>query len=217
VLVRDRMTPNPTTVRPESDPMAAQTLMRYGNFRRLPVVDHEGKLIGIVTASDLDIFFSRAPSPGVVKRQYRVDQVMHRPVITVSPDYPLEEAAQLMLKNKIGSVPVVEGEKVVGIITESDIFAQLVEALGGDTASLRITVDVPDRPGQFALVAAKMAELNYNICSVLSSRAGERMKLTMRIEGADLDRIIQAVEELDEIALTHIWQSNQPDEGDLEV
>jgi hypothetical protein len=43
------------------------------------------------------------------------------------------------------------------------------------------------------------------------------MKLTMRIEGADLDRIIQAVEELDEIALTHIWQSNQPDEGDLEV
>jgi acetoin utilization protein AcuB len=147
VLVRDRMTPNPTTVRPDSDPMAAQTLMRYGNFRRLPVVDHEGKLIGIVTASDLDIFFSRAPSPGVVKRQYRVDQVMHRPVITVSPDYPLEEAAQLMLKNKIGSVPVVEGEKVVGIITESDIFAQLVEALGGDTASLRITVDVPDRPG----------------------------------------------------------------------
>jgi CBS domain-containing protein len=52
--------------------MAAQTLLRYGDFRRLPVVDKDGQLVGILTASDLDLFFSTAPSPGVVKRQFRV-------------------------------------------------------------------------------------------------------------------------------------------------
>jgi len=206
VLVRDLMKPNPATVRPESDPMAAQTLLRYGKFRRLPVVDEKGKLIGIVTASDLERFFSSVPSPGVVKRQYRVDQAMTHPVITVSPDYPLEEAARLMLEHKIGGLPVVKDEHVIGIITESDIFAQLVEVLGGDTSSLRVTVQVPDRPGQFARVTAKIAEMGCNICSVLSSRADERVNLTMRLQGASRDEIVRAIAELDEIELVHIWE-----------
>lgn len=204
------MTHNPVTVRPDSDPMAAQTLMRYGKFRRLPVVDKDGKLVGIITASDLELFFSTAPSPGVVRRQFRADQVMKSPVITVSPDYPLEEAAHLMLEHKIGALPVVEGEKVVGIITESDIFAQLVEALGGDTASLRVTVQVADRPGQLARVAARMAELSCNISSVVSSRAGDKINLTMRLEDADWEIITRAIRDLEGIDLIHVWQSAQP-------
>lgn len=207
MLVRDRMTKNPATVRPDSDPMAAQTLMRYGKFRRLPVVDEDGKLVGIITASDLNLFFSTVPSPGVVKRQYRVDQVMKSPVITVSPDYPLEEAAQLMLDHQIGGLPVIEDERVVGMITESDIFAQLVEALGGDSPSLRVTIQVPDRPGQFARVMARVAERNYNISSVLSARAGDRVKLTMRLEGADVDVVKRIIDDLEEIELIHIWES----------
>jgi acetoin utilization protein AcuB len=213
VLVRNRMTPNPTTVRPDSDPMAAQTILRYGKFRRLPVVDDSGQLVGMITASDLDLFFSRAPSPGVVKRQYRVDQIMKAPVITVAPDYPLEEAAQLMLKHRIGGLPVVEDGKVVGIITTSDIFAQFVEALGGDTLSLRVTVHVPDRPGQLARVASRLAELNCNICSVVSGRAGEKVILTMRLENADVETITRALQELEEVELVHVWQKPQLDQS----
>lgn len=209
MLVRDRMTPNPSTVRPDSDPMAAQTLMRYGQYRRLPVVDGEGRLVGIVTASDLDLFFSKAPSPGVVKRQFRVDQVMSTPVVTVSPDYPLEEAAKLMLRHKIGGLPVLENEHVVGMITESDILTQLVEALGGDTPSLRITVQVPDKPGQFARVATQFAELNWNISSVVSARAFDRVNLTMRIQGADRETIFQMFQELDGIELIHVWEKER--------
>jgi acetoin utilization protein AcuB len=212
VLVRNRMTPNPVTVHPDSDPMAAQTLLRYGKFRRLPVVDEDGKLVGIITDSDLELFFSTAPSPGVIKRQFRVDQMMRRNVVTVPPDCPLEEAAKLMLEHKIGGLPVVEDEKVVGIITESDIFAQFVEALGGDTASLRVTVQVADRPGQLARVAARMAELNCNISSVVSSRAGDKLNLTMRLEDADRETIIQALRDLDQVELIHIWGSTQPNE-----
>jgi acetoin utilization protein AcuB len=206
------MTPNPTTVRPESDPMAAQTLLRYGRFGRLPVVDENGKLAGIITASDLELFFSTAPSPGVVKRQFRVDQVMKSPVYTVSPDYPLEEAARLMMRHKIGGLPVVEENKVVGIITESDIISQLVESLSGDSPSLRVTVQVPDRPGQLARVAGQMAALNCNICSMLLARMGDWGNLTMRLQGADRQTVVQAIRELDEIELIHVWESDQPDD-----
>lgn len=213
MLVKDRMTPNPTTVRPESDPMAAQTLLRYAKFGRLPVVDENGQLVGIVTASDLELFFSTAPSPGVVKRQFRVDQVMTTPVITVSPDYPLEEAAQMMIEHAISGLPVVENERLVGIITTRDIFDQLVEALGGDTPSLRLTVQVPDRPGQLARVANQLAALNCNICSVLSARAGDRVTLTMRLQGAEREAIVEAIEVLDEIEVIHAWESPEADKG----
>jgi acetoin utilization protein AcuB len=192
--------------------MAAQPLLRYGHFGRLPVVDEYGKLVGIITASDLELFFSTAPSPGVVKRQFRVDQVMASPVHTVSPDYPLEEAARLMMRHKIGGLPVVEGEKVVGIITKSDIISQLVEALGGDSPSLRVTVQVPDRPGQLARVAGQMAALNYNIGSMLLARMGDWGSLTMRLQGADRQTVIQAIQELDEIELLHVWESDQLDQ-----
>jgi acetoin utilization protein AcuB len=184
-------------------------LLRYNNFRRLPVVDESGQLVGIVTDSDLDLFLATAPSPGVVKRQHRVDQVMTSPVITVSPDYPLEEAAELMLKHKIGCVPVVEGRQLVGIITRDDILAQLVEALGSGVSSYRVTVQVPDRPGQFAMVATKIAELNCNIASVISARAGERVNLTMRIQGTECKACILALRGLAEIDVLHIWTTPQ--------
>ena len=209
MLVRNRMTPNPTTVRPDSDPMAAQTLLRYGKFGRLPVVDQDGKLVGIVTASDLELFFSRAPSPGVLKRQFRVDQVMKSPVMTVSPDYPLEEAARLMLKHKVGGLPVVEDGELVGIITVSDVFAQLVEAMGGETHTLRVTVRVPDRPGELARVATQLAQLNCNICSVVSSRFEGQSSITMRLEGAECDDIVQTLKELEGVTLAGVWQSDQ--------
>jgi acetoin utilization protein AcuB len=199
------MTSNPATVRPESDPMAAQTLLRYGKFRRLPVVDENDQLVGIITMSDLDLFFSTAPSPGVVKRQYRVDQVMKTPVIMVSPDYPLEEAAQLMLEHHIGGLPVVEEKRLVGIITESDILSQIVEVLGGDSTSLRITVQVPDRPGQLARVASQIAALDCNICSILSAQGENWVRFTMRLAGADSKEIVQAIQDLEEIDVTHVW------------
>jgi acetoin utilization protein AcuB len=205
------MTQNPATVRPDSDPMAAQTLMRYGKFRRLPVVDAEGNLVGIITQSDLELFFSTAPSPGVLKRQYRVDQVMQSPVVTVSPDFPLEEAANLMLQHKIGGIPVIEGGTVVGMITESDIFIQFVEVLGGDTASLRITVAVPDRPGQLARVATLVAELGCNIASIVSTRGEGKTQLTMRLENADEDTVAKAIGGLEEVDLIHVWRSNDED------
>ena len=209
MLVRDRMTPNPITLRPSSDPLAGVALCKSGGFGRLPVVDEEGRVVGIVTENDLRLFLSTAPSPGVMQRQHRVEQVMRTPVVTVPPDYPLEEAARLMIEHDIGGLPVVEEDgRLVGIITRADIFAQFAEALGADTPSLRITVQVPDRPGELAKLAGRIAGVGGNICSVVSHRAGREgwMNLTLRVEGVERDPLLAAIRADPAVEVLHVWQ-----------
>ncbi len=207
MFVRDCMTPKPITVRPESDPLAAIMLLKSGRFRHLPVVDSEGRLAGIVDRNDLELFLSQAGSPGILKRQHRVDQVMSRDVVTVRPDCPLEEAAALMVQNKIGSLPVLDEGCVVGIITETDIFKQFAAVLGGGTASLRLTVQVADTPGQLAELASRIAQVQGNITSVVAYAAGQagRINITLRIEQADRETVLAAVNELPRVELIHAW------------
>jgi acetoin utilization protein AcuB len=210
MFVRDCMTHHPITIRPESDPLAAISLLKAGQFRHLPVLDTNGKLVGIVDRPDLELFLSTAKSPGVVKRQHRVDQVMTREVVSVPPDCPLEEAATLMLKHKIGSLPVVEAEQVVGIITETDIFRQFATILGGGTGSLRLVVQVVDGPGQLAELSGRIAQVNGNISSVVAYPSGQpgRINFVLRIEGADREVVVGAVESLVELDVLHVWGSD---------
>ena len=207
MFVRDCMTQDPVTVRPESDPLAAVALLKCGSFRRLPVVDEQGNLVGIVARSDLEVFLSKAGSPGVLKRQHRVEQVMERSVVTVSPDCPLEEAANLMVTHKIGSLPVLEDGRLVGIVTETDIFRQLVSILGGGTPSLRLTVRVLDVPGQLAELAGRIAQVGGNISSVVSYPAdqSEYLNITLRIEGVDQETLLDAVMGQFRLQVLHMW------------
>jgi acetoin utilization protein AcuB len=201
------MTRNPVTVRPDSDPLAAVSLLKCGDFRRLPVVDAVGKLVGIVAHNDLEVFLSRAESPGVIKRQHRVDQVMSREVMMVSPDCPLEEAASLMVENKIGSLPVIEDERVVGIITETDIFRQFAAVLGGKTDSLRLTVQVPNVPGQLAELAGRIAQVGGNISSVVAydTDQPDRINITLRVEGSEQETVLEAISSQFRLDVLHVW------------
>lgn len=142
--VRERMTPNPIALRPGSDPLAGLAICKSGGFCHLPVVNEAGCRVGMVTEDELRHFLATAPSPGVLQRQHRVEPVMRSPVISVPPDYPLEEAARRMIRHELSGLPVVDetGHRV-GIITRSDIFAPFAEALGADTAAIRVTVRVP--------------------------------------------------------------------------
>jgi acetoin utilization protein AcuB len=133
------MTPNPIKVHPDSDPLAALGLCKSARIRRLPVVDAEDRIMGIVTRNMLEQFLAKAPSPGVMKRQHNIEQVMVSPALTVSPDYPLEEAARLMVVQDRQPAGGRSGQ-LIGIITETDIFKQFVEILGGQTTATRLTV-----------------------------------------------------------------------------
>ncbi len=208
MLVRDCMTPNPITLRPGSDPLAGVSLCESGGFCRLPVVDENGQLVGIITEHDMRLFLSKAPSPGVMRRQHRVEQVMHAPVITVSPDCPVEEAAQLMITHDIGGLPVLGAEgRLVGIITRSDIFAQLAKMLGAETASLRLVVRVPDRPGELANLSGRIAATGANICSIVSwPESTGQMNLTLRVMGVDQAALLDAVRADPQVSVLHVWE-----------
>ncbi len=130
--VRDWMTPNPITIDPKTTLPEAHKLMKECHIRRLPVVDH-GRVVGILTLGDVrEASPSDASSLSIFELNYllaklNVESIMTRDPITIAPTATIREAAQLMLENKIGGVPVVEDEKLVGIITESDIFRVLVQ------------------------------------------------------------------------------------------
>jgi acetoin utilization protein AcuB len=206
MFVRDCMTSKPITVRPESDPLAAILLLKTGRFRHLPVVDTDGHLVGIVDRADLELFLSQAGSPGIAKRQHRVEQVMTRDVVAVPPGCPLEEAAALMVQNKVGSLPVLEEGRVVGIITETDIFRLFTAVLGGGTASVRLTVQVADAPGELARLAGCLARAGGNISSVIAYPAGEtgRSNITLRIDGAERQAILNAIRDLPQLEIIDV-------------
>jgi acetoin utilization protein AcuB len=130
--VRDWMTANPITISPRTTLPEAHQIMKEKRIRRLPVVDENGRLVGIVTLGDVrEASPSDATSLSIFELNYilarlTVDKIMTRKVITVTPDTPIYETARLMLEHKIGGLPVVEDGRVVGIITESDIFKMVV-------------------------------------------------------------------------------------------
>ena len=136
-LVKDWMSENPFAIGPERTVMAAHHMMTENKGRRLPVVE-DGKLLGIVALSDvLEAEPSDATSLSIFELNYllarlTVDRIMTKDPVTIGPDAPVKEAAEIMLDRKIGGLPVMDGGKLVGIITESDIFRAFVQKCDED-------------------------------------------------------------------------------------
>jgi acetoin utilization protein AcuB len=213
MLVRDCMTRDPITVRPHSDPLAAISLLKSARVRRLPVVDEEGRVVGMVTQTDLERFLSKAPSPGILKRQHRVEQAMVTPVVTVSQDHPMEEAARLMVEHKIGSLPVTEEERLVGIITETDIFKQFVDILGGQADAIRLTLTLADRPGQLANVLNAIAAAGGNLRSVVLHNPTPTglVSATLWVQNMDRDALTAAIQGNPDVRLLRMWSQSSGD------
>jgi acetoin utilization protein AcuB len=119
MLVRTKMTPDPVTVTPQDPVTNAQGRMRTGGFRRLPVVQ-DGVLVGIITDRDIRLYEG-------LEAYTTVGSVMTAHPITVSPQTTVEDATRVMLERKIGGLPVLEGQQLVGIITTSDILQAFLE------------------------------------------------------------------------------------------
>jgi acetoin utilization protein AcuB len=201
MLVKDRMTPDPITITPDTSfPDAFRTLREEG-IRHLPVVDKKGNLVGIVAQTDLlHASPSKATSLSIFELNYllanlHVSEVMSSPPITVLEDSPIEEAARVMVEKKIGCLPVMREGTLVGLITETDIFKVFVEILGGEEASLRVTVRVRDVRGELARVARVIAESGGNICSVARFRGDDPQHcyITLRLEGVEEEVLVPAL------------------------
>lgn len=170
--VKNRMTPDPVTVGEEATFEEALHLLKEKKIRRLPVISKEGHLVGIVVEKDLlSASPSRATSLSVFEVHYllaklKVKDVMTRRVLTVADDCPLEEAARIMVDRKIGSLLVTSGDRLVGIITETDIFKTFVEILGGGQSVLRLTLDVTEGKGVLASIANEIVRNGGNILTL---------------------------------------------------
>jgi acetoin utilization protein AcuB len=211
MLVKDRMTLNPITISPDTSFPEAFQILHEERIRHLPVVNKKGKLVGIVAQTDLlHASPSSATTLSVFELNYllanlHVSEVMSSPPITVGENVPLEEAARILVEKKIGCLPVVREKDLVGMITETDFFETFVEILGGEEASLRVTVKVPDVRGELARLAQLIAGLGGNICSVARFRSEdpEHCFITFRLEGVEEEDLIPELKK-EVVELEHV-------------
>ncbi len=205
MFVRDNMSSPPITITPNEPFQDALKLMRDHHFRRLPVVDKYGKLVGIVSERDL---LYASPSPATTLSVWEmnyllskitVEKVMTANVITTTPDTPLEHAAYILAQQKFGGLPVVDDEDhPVGIITETDIFRALVELFGGGETGLRLTLHVPGNKGVLAKLAAAIFEQNGNIISVGTFTIDDPAQkgIVLKVTGVEERHLIDVLESL---------------------
>lgn len=133
MLVERWMTKNPQVLSPDDTLQTAKAKMEAGGFRRLPVVER-GALVGILSDHDL------GTHTGYLERT-KVDVAMTQKLITVTPKTMIERAAHMLVENKIGGLPVVEGDKLVGIITTTDLLHAFSDTLeGGEEGVSRVDV-----------------------------------------------------------------------------
>jgi acetoin utilization protein AcuB len=164
MLVRDRMTPDPITVSPELSIAEALEQMRNDGVHRYPVVDDKGKLVGIVTDEDL-LYASPSSVTSLtvweityLLNQVKVKEAMAKKVITVKEDCPIEDAAGMMRENKVSGLPVMRGDQLVGIITESDLFDVFLELFMAQEKGVRLTVMAPYFKGSLAQITSAITE-----------------------------------------------------------
>jgi acetoin utilization protein AcuB len=164
MLVKDQMTPNPICGYPEMPVAEAQKIMQEHNIRHLPILDEEKKLVGLITQRSL---MNAVPadvskfSPFVVNyvlAKIKARNIMVQDVITISEDTAFEEAARIMADRKLGCLPVMRNDELVGIISDNDLFNIMVGLLGARREGVRITIHQPDRAGEVARVTNAIAE-----------------------------------------------------------
>jgi acetoin utilization protein AcuB len=205
MLVRERMSTKPVTITEDMPVTEALRVMRQSQVRRLPVLDADGTMVGIVSEKDL-LYASPSPatSLSIYEMHYlltrlKASELMTTEVITVTSDTPLEEAALIMADNKIGGLPVMENGKLVGIITETDIFKVFLEMLGARDKGLRLTVEIPERKGEMARITTAIAQLGGNILA-LGSFLGDDPStalVTVKVEDVPETELEAAMQHLD--------------------
>lgn len=188
MLVVERMTTNPATITAGITVEKALAVLTARKVRHLPVLNDRGALVGIISEKDL----LRA------KGDELVDDVMTRDVITITEYMPLENAARTMADHKISSLPVMRDGRLVGIITETDLFTIFLELLGARDQGVRLTMLVPEEKGILARLTTEIAMLGGNILA-LSTFLGEdptNRMITVKVENVAMDKLVIIMEAL---------------------
>ncbi len=204
MLVKELMSLDPIVIKPEASLYDALQIMREHQVRRLPVLNRDGKLIGIVLEKDL-LYASPSPATSLsvhelnyLMSKITIESLMTSDVITVSEDCPLEEAARIMADNQIGGLPVMRDGQLLGMITESDLFKVFLDLLGARDWGLRVTIMVEEGRGVLARITEAISSNDGDIVS-LSTFEGDgpdRRGLTFKVQGLGSEQMVGIVQDL---------------------
>jgi acetoin utilization protein AcuB len=181
MLVQDVMQTKLVTVTPETTLPEAIRLTGQRGVRHLPVLEGE-RLVGILSDRDLKrAMASPATSLEAHELRYlldhlRVGEIMTRAVIRIGPMFPIEDAARTMVMEKIGALPVTDGERLVGLVTETDVLRLFVRAMGTAEPSSRIEVVLGNRPHALAEAMQAVEAAGAEICSLVTLPCGDGLK-----------------------------------------
>lgn len=199
--VSNRMTKNPITISPETPVPEARDIMKKEKIHRLPVVDKNKKLVGIITEKDI---LYASPSQATTLDVYEitnlmsrlpVKKVMTKDVISAPSDTPLEDAARILADNSIGGLPIVDKGILVGIITESDLFHIFIELFGAREKGLRATILMPEQRGELADLSKSIADAGGDIVSfgnLLGENATNRYAI-IKVQNLTENKFIEAI------------------------
>lgn len=203
MYVKDHMTAKPVTVTPDTSVSEVLEIMQKGGFHRVPVVDEDGTLVGLITEGVVtEASGQNTTSLSIFELNYllsrtTVKEIMITDVKTITKDCFVEQAAQEMLDASINVLPVVdEKNKVIGIITEKDIFKTFVDLLGLKHQGTKFVIKMENKPGLLAKTAALLAENNANVEALGVYQNDERgaeffVKATGTIEVEAMTKILK--------------------------
>ncbi|HTF57916.1 MAG TPA: CBS domain-containing protein [Planctomycetota bacterium] len=173
---------SPAVVLPAATPVVdAIEFMAVKKIRRIPVIQ-DGALVGIVTGTDLQAVAARHPGLGRSER-ILLGYVMAKPVLTVAPDDTLEHAAKIMLENEVSGLPVLDGGRLLGMITESDVFEAFNEIMGTEEAGARIMLTVPADDDLLDTLRKRLKGLAIRSLATYRSEEGRDWEVVVRVCG----------------------------------
>jgi acetoin utilization protein AcuB len=201
MFVGERMSHPVISVAPETPVHDALAMFKKEHIRRAPVIK-DGKLLGIVTENDL---LNASPSPATTLSVWEmnyllskvtVKQVMSKKVKSIDVDTPIEEAARLMVDSKIGGMPITREGKIVGMITETDLFKVLLELMGAREKGVRVSALVEDKPGQLVKISKAITDAGGNFIAFgMFSGPDISVKLiTFKVAGMKKDDVKKVLE-----------------------
>jgi len=179
----------------------ASNLMKQEKVHRLPVLDREKHLVGIITEKDI-LYATPSPASSLsihemayLLSKLTVKKLMSKNVVTITKDTTVEEAARMMVDQDLSSLPVLEGDKLIGIVTKSDMFKILLELFGARHFGVRVSFVVEDKPGTIAKISQALSEQGIDIITFGTFMGTDPTNAicTIKVQGAPISKVVEII------------------------
>jgi acetoin utilization protein AcuB len=217
MLVKDYMTRHPIMISPTMPAAEVQKLMIESKVRHVPVIGDGKRPVGLITRDRLRIPPTELGSLKVWEITRYLSELTVKDLMvkgndlnTIGPDATIEDAAKIMAEKKIGCLPVVEENVVVGIITETDMLVQLAELLGGYVSGVRVTVRLPGKIGGYAKITGAMAKRGWGMYATGSVPAPKRegcWDIVLKIRDVPAEEIVAALEQIEDCEIVDVRET----------